>query len=264
MQDPKLAGKTALVTGASSGLGADFARQLAEHGCHLILVARRQDRLLALKQEISARHDLTIDVIPLDLGVRGAPETLYQQTLALGRQVDVLINNAGFGLHGEFLSIPWEREEEMLLLDIVTVAHLTRLFVKDMVARRFGYVLQIASIGAYQATPSYASYAAAKSYVLHYGEAINVELRGSNVHVTVLSPGITATEFLEVAGQTPSLYQRMAMMDSPRVARIGLNAMLARRPSLVAGTINALLIWFNRLTPRRWSTAIAGQLMRAG
>lgn len=264
MQDPTLAGRTALVTGASSGLGMDFARQLAERGCHLILVARREDRMLALKQEIAAHHDVTIDVIPLDLSGRGAPAALHQQVLALGRQVDVLINNAGFGLHGDFLSIPWEREEEMLMLDIVTVVHMTKIFVKDMVARNFGYVLQIASIGAYQPTPSYASYAAAKAFVLHFGEAINHELRGTNVHVTVLSPGITATEFLQVAGQKPSLYQRLTMMDSASVVRIGLRAMLAKRPSLVAGRINALLIWLNRLTPRRWSTAIAGQLMRLG
>ncbi len=262
MNDPRLAGKTALVTGASSGLGADFARQLAARGCHLILVARREERMLALKREITANHDVTIDVIPLDLATRTAPDQLYQQVLAQGRQVDVLINNAGFGIHGDFLTIPWDREEEMLILDIITVVHLTKLFVKDMVARDFGYVLQIASMAAYQPTPTFASYAATKAFVLHFGEALNFELRHTNVHVTVLSPGVTATEFGQVAGQQSSLFHRIGTMDSPTVVRIGLDAMLAQRPSKVAGPFNALAAWSNRLAPRRLSTAIAARLMR--
>ncbi len=262
MQDPRLAGRTALITGASSGLGADFARQLAERGCHLILVARREDRLQSLRQEITARHPVTVDVIPLDLGELDAPATLHRQIADLGRQVDVLINNAGFALHGHFLDVSWEREQEMLILNIVTVAHLTRLFVQDMVARDFGYVLQIASTGAYQPTPTYAGYAATKAFVLNYGEAISYELRHTNVQVTVLAPGATETEFFDVSGQKSSLYQRWAMMDSPGVVRTGLDAMLAGRPSVVAGTANALAVWMNRLTPRRWSTAIAARLMR--
>jgi short-subunit dehydrogenase len=259
-----LQGKTALVTGASSGLGADFARQLAALGCHLVLVARREDRLNALKDEITRQHPVDILVVPLDLAVRTAPQQLFDQLATAGKVVDVLINNAGFGLHGQFLEIPWSREEEMLMLDIVTVVHLTKLFAKPMTERNFGFLLLIASIGAYQATPTYASYAAAKAFVLHFGEAINYELRRTNVRCTVLSPGITATEFLQVAGQSASLYQRMVMMDSPTVARIGIDNMLAGRPSLVPGWLNALMIWLNRLLPRRWSTAIAERLLVVG
>jgi short-subunit dehydrogenase len=150
------------------------------------------------------------------------------------------------------------------MLDIVTVAHLTKLFAKPMAERNFGYLLLIASIAAYQPTPTYASYAAAKSFVLHFGEAINYELRRTNVRCTVLSPGITATEFLQVAGQSASLYQRMVMMDSPTVARIGIDTLLTGRPSLVPGWLNALTIWLNRLLPRRWSTAIAERLLVVG
>ncbi len=179
----------------------------------------------------------------------------------LDQTVDVLINNAGFGLHGSFLDIPWERERDMLNLDIITVAHMTQLFVKDMVARDFGYVLQISSIGGYQPSPTYAAYAAAKAFVLNFGEAIHYELRHTNVHCTVLSPGMTATDFFTVAGQKPSLYQRLVMMDSATVAKIGIESMLKGKPSVVPGWLNAVTVWANRLVPRRWSAAIGYRLM---
>jgi short-subunit dehydrogenase len=152
----------------------------------------------------------------------------------------------------------------MLELDILTLVHMTKLFVKDMVARNFGHVLQIASIGAYQPSPTYATYSAAKSFVLLFGEALSYELRKTKVRVTVLSPGVTKTEFFEVAGQKPTLYQRLAMMESPAVVRIGINAMLRGRPSVVPGLFNALMTWGTRLMPRRWLAVIADRLMQIG
>lgn len=262
MSSTVLKGKRALVTGASNGLGADFARQLAEMGAHLVLVARREELLVQLKQEIQGRFPVDVDVVAMDLSTPDAPTRLHDQLRAQGREVDVLINNAGFGLHGAFLDIPWERERNMLELDILALVHLTKLFAADMASRRFGFVLQVASIGAYQATPSYATYAAAKAFVLSFGEALAEELRASNVRCTVLSPGVTATEFLQVSGQTPTAYQRLAMMESPDVVRIGLKAMLAGRASLVPGRVNALMAWGNRLMPRRISAIVAGRLMR--
>ena len=165
--------------------------------------------------------------------------------------MDVLINNAGFGLYGAFLEIPWERERAMLELDIVTLTHLTKLFVKDMVERRFGYVLLVASIGAYQPSPTYATYSAAKSYVLFFGEALHYELRKTGVNVTVVSPGVTKTEFLDVAGQQPSLYQRTMMMASPDVTRIAVDALLKGKASVVPGYKNAALAQSTRLMPRQ-------------
>ena len=120
-----LQGKTALVTGASSGLGVDFATILAERGCHLVLVARREDRLRALADDLSQRHDVQAHVIAMSLSTLGAPQELYDRIKAMGLTVDVLINNAGFGVHGPFASVPWEREQEMLMLDIVALVHLT-------------------------------------------------------------------------------------------------------------------------------------------
>jgi short-subunit dehydrogenase len=259
-----LEGKTALVTGASSGLGADFARILAEHGCNVVLVARRADRLEKLQQEITAIRPVKTHVFATDLSATGASQAVYQRVSDLGLAVDVLINNAGFGIHGNFVDIPWEREHEMLELDIVALVHLTKLFLKDMVARNFGYIMLVSSIGAYQPSPTYATYSAAKSFVLYFGEALSYELRHTNVKVSVLSPGVTATEFLQVAGQKPTLYQRLQMMASERVARIGIDAMLKGTPSKVPGLSNALPVQLLRITPRRVAAAIANVMMRYG
>jgi hypothetical protein len=259
--DTRLHGRTALVTGASSGLGADFARHLAARGANLILVARRMELLEALKQELTQKHRVSVETIAMDLVAKDAPQQLYDQIKAAGKQVDILVNNAGLGLHGQFLDIPWERERNMLELDIITLVHMTKLFGRDMAERKFGYILQVASIGAYQPSPTYATYSAAKSFVLYFGEALAHELRASNVKVTVVSPGVTKTEFLDVAGQQPTLYQRMVMMDSPTVTRIGIEAMLKGKASVVPGIMNALTAFSTRLMPRSFAAALADRLM---
>lgn len=259
-----LRGRRALVTGASSGLGADFARNLAGRGCHLILVARREEQLRTLAQELTARHGVEVDVIPMNLVERDAPQLVYDQIKASGRVVDVLINNAGLGLHGQFLDIPWERERAMLELDMLVLVHMTKLFVKDMVARRYGYIMQIASNGAFQPTPTYATYSAAKSFVLSFGEAIHYELRDTGVKVIVVAPGVTRTEFLQVAGQRPTLYQRTLAMDSPDVVDRAIQAMLRGQSCTVPGFANWFLAWSTRFMPRQLAAAIANQTMTRG
>lgn len=261
MNEAILKNKTALVTGASSGLGIDFARELARRGANLALTARREDALKAVAAELEKQYGVSALVIPLDLNTPDAPQTLYDQLRAQNVQVDILINNAGFGLFGEFIEIPWEQEKTMLELDILALTHLTKLFLKDMAARRYGYVLQVASIGAYQPTPTYASYSAAKAYVLNLGEALNYELRKTGVSVTVISPGVTATRFFEVAGQPTTLYHRLVMMKSKDVARIGIESMLARKSSVVPGWLNAFLAFGTRITSRRFQAALANFLM---
>ena len=263
MKTDMLKNRWALVTGASSGMGADFARILASLGCHLILVARRQERLEALKEEISADFGVSVKVTSMDLSLPEAPQQLYDQLKVEGIAVDVLINNAGFGIYGEFLEIDWERTHQMLQLNMLTLAHLTWLFAQDMVSRNFGYILQMASNGAYQPSPLYAAYSASKSFVLSFSEALNYELRNTNVKCTALSPGITVTEFHQVAGQEEgSLYYRLTKLDSMTVARKGIEALLAGRPSLVPGWMVSVMAWSNRLVPRRLSTAMAAWLMR--
>lgn len=255
-------GRTALVTGASSGLGADFARHLAAAGAHLVLVARRAEALDALAADLRAHHGVTVDVVALDLGAPGAPEALHAEVRRRGRQVDVLVNNAGFGLYGEFLAIDAARERALMELDVLVPLRLTRLFGEEMVARGEGWILQVSSIGAYQATPLYAVYSAAKAFILSWGEALAYEWRGKGVKVTVVSPGITATEFLAVSGQKATLYQRLLMMDSPTVTRIGLQALARGRGSVVPGFLNAATVFFNRLVPRAWLPAVAYRLMK--
>lgn len=261
MNAAEVRGRTALVTGASSGLGADFARILGARGCHLLLVARREERLQALRQEIVDRYGVDVIVIAMDLSVTGAPRALYDEVKARGKLVDILVNNAGYALYGQFVDISWERERNMLELDIITLTHMTKLFLRDMVAQNFGFILQVASNGAFQPTPTYATYSAAKAYVLSFGEAISYELRHTNVRCTVVAPGVTATEFLEVSGQRTTRYQRLAMMQSADVAAAGIEAMLKGRSSVVPGFANALAAWSTRLMPRRLAAAVAERTM---
>ena len=260
----KIRGRTALVTGASSGLGVDFAAQLAEKGCDLVLVARRRQRLDLLADELKSKHGVQVTVIDMDLTTTDAAQKLFEAiTLDRKLEIDILVNNAGFGLFGRFVDIPLERETAMMQLDVVTLVQLTKLFSVDMLARDWGRILQVASTGGYQSTPGYAAYAACKAFVLSFGEAINYELRKTGVSCTVLSPGVTATEFLEVSGQEKNWYHRLTMMDSPTVARIGLDAMLRRKPSIVAGWLNYLNTLTIRLSPRSTATAVAARVMKA-
>jgi short-subunit dehydrogenase len=176
--------------------------------------------LRQLQQELKSSYGVQAWVIPSDLSASDGAEALFTETERQGLQVDVLVNNAGFGVYGSHAEIPWEREREMLQVDILAVAELTKRYLAGMLERDFGYILLVSSFGAYQPSPTYAAYSAAKSYVLFFGEALNFELRRTGVGVTVVAPGITATEFLQVTGQSPSLFQRLTRMSSPEVARI--------------------------------------------
>jgi uncharacterized protein len=261
MHGIELTGKTALVTGASSGLGVEFARQLAARGCHIILVARREEALAKLKLELEGQHGARVYPMPMDLTAPDAPQRLYDQVQAAGLTVDILVNNAGLGLFGSFTEIPWEREKMMLELDILTVVCLTKLFTPQMVSRKFGFVLNIASTGAFQPTPTYASYAAAKSFVLSYSQAVNFELRKTGVKCTALCPGITRTEFYQVSGQRLTAFERLTIMKSADAARIGISAMLQGRSSVVAGWLNAFLTCAMNLLPDPWAAGLAHWVM---
>jgi hypothetical protein len=259
-----LKGRWALVTGASSGLGADFARELAGRGCNVALVARREEPMKELAAALESAHGVATRVVAMDLATPDAPPALAARLRAEGVAVDVLVNNAGFGVYGPFLEIPWERERQMLELDIVALVHLTKIFAGEMAARGTGWILQVASIGAFQPTPTYASYSAAKSFVLSFGEAIAHELRPKGVRVCTVCPGVTATAFLAVAGQKITLYQRMMMMQSPAVVRSAVRALLRGRTSVVPGVGNALSAFSMRFTPRRLQAAIASAAMNVG
>lgn len=260
-QTTAFAGRTALITGASSGLGVDFAHALAAQGADVILVARREERLKIVADDIRRLYSVKATIVAADLADPRTPEMLHQ-TLRAQHQVDILVNNAGFGAYGDAIDMEWPRTRDMLQVDINALTELTTRFGRDMRERGWGRILQIASIGGYQPSPSYAAYAAAKAYVLHYGEALNVELRGSGVSCTVLSPGVTATEFLAVSGQQRNWFHRATMMTSQRVVAIGLRAMMRGRGSVVAGWINKLMVFTVRFTPRPLQARLSGFMMR--
>jgi len=257
-----LQGQWALVTGASSGFGVDFAHLLAERGANVVLAARSVEPMEKLAIELQARHGVRTQVVGIDLARPGVGTELRDRLAASGITVDVLINNAGYGMYGEFLSQPLDRTLDMLQLNMLSLTELTHVFAQSMAARGRGHILLVASIAGYQATPTYTAYSATKAYVLLFGEALHEELQPRGVTVTVLSPGITATRFLDVSGQKPTLYQRLVMMQSRPVALAGLKALYSGRASIVPGRLNALTTWSNRLMPRVVQRRVAFALMK--
>ncbi len=256
-------GKYALVTGASSGIGWEMSKILAGKGCNLVIVARREEKLKELRKEILEEYGkIDIKVFSLDLSLKESPVTLYNQIKKSGIKIDILINNAGYGIHDYFIDILWKKEETMLNLLIMNLVHLTKLFVKDMVKKNYGFILQVSSIGAFQPTPSYATYAAAKSFVLNFGIALNYELRETQVKCCVLCPGVTVTGFQETAGHTnKTLFSRLTSMSSQKVAETGIKGMFRGKDFVVPGTINSINSKFMRFLPRRWATKLAAWAM---
>lgn len=255
--------KTALITGASSGLGADFARQLAAEGCHLVLVARRLERLQNLRHEIQSQHQVQVTVYAMDLSLPEAAEDLYEATENRGLVVDILINNAGFGLAGDFLDLDPERELEMLALNMVTPTRLSRLYGQRMVSRGTGHILLVASVVAFQPTPTLSTYAASKAYMQSFGEALAYELRPRGVGVTVLSPGGVATEFSDVAGQQLSVVHERALMQSTEVVAAALNGLQDGAVRVVPGLMNQVGALASKLMPRRLAPRVADWILRS-
>ena len=258
----ELNGRVSLVTGGSGGLGADIARELASRGSDVILVARSEDALRENAAELQSKHEVTADVIPMDLARREAPEELTEAVDDLGRQVDILVNNAGFGIFGEFLETDWDDQRGLLELDICTPVHLSHIFARRMIERGWGRLMQVASIGAYQPAPTYATYSAAKAFLWSWGEAFAYELEETGVSNTVVCPGVTETGFFERAGQNKTLFQKTAMMDSPTVAGIGVRAMLKEKLNVIPGLLNAVTFRFSQLLPDRLRLWAAYQSMK--
>ena len=239
----------ALVTGASSGLGKEFARSLASRNCNLVLVARREEPMQSLAAELRQEHAVEVIVEPIDLSSAGSPQALQSRLDERRIEPAILINNAAFGLGGEFLTQDVERVREMLSLDVLTLTELTHLFGKRMAARGRGHILLVASLAAYQPDPLLAAYGAAKHFVLALGVALHVEL-APRVTVTVVSPGLMDTEFNEVSGFRPSAALRPSIVSPAKVAEAGLKAMFAGKSSVVVGKLNRLTAFSSRFTSR--------------
>ena len=232
--------KWALVTGASSGLGIEFARQLAAKGYSLALTARRGEPMEKLAAELEAQHSIKTAVEPLDLSIPGAAETLANKLNVRRISPAVLINNAGFGISSPFLDQKPERLRAMLQLNMVALTELTHLFARQMASGSGGHVLMVASLASLQPTPLLSAYGASKAYVLSLGEALHVEL-GPKIGVTVLCPGLMETEFFETSGYRMNKSLRSTVLTTAKVAGIGLKALFAEKPEIVAGFLNRLM-----------------------
>jgi len=252
--------RTALITGASSGIGADLARLFARDGYDLVLVARREEKLRELAKDLG----VTSTVIAADLSKPDAAQQIANALVEKSINIDVLVNNAGLGLAGPFIAKDFAKDLEMIQVNIVALTQLTKLLLPGMVARKQGRILNLASTASFQPGPLMAIYYATKAYVLSFSEALAEELRGTGVTVTALCPGPTATGFGSVAGMDETrLFTLMKPMSSAEVAKIGYEAMKHGRRVVVTGMMNRLLVQSIRISPRRMVTTIVRKLQES-
>ncbi len=248
--------KRALITGASSGMGLEYAELLAAQKVNLVLAARRREPMEKLATELRQKYGVEIAVEAIDLAVPGAAARLKSSLDDKSLQIDILVNNAGYGLHGDFLETPLERTIDMIQLNIAAVTELSFIFGQDMATRGSGQILLIASILSFQPVPGFSAYAGTKAYVLSFGEALHNELSPRGVTVTCLCPGHTETGFDSAASAPVSPMLRLLTMKPRPVAQAGLRALSQGKASVVAGLMNKIIIFSNRLTPRSMQRAV--------
>jgi short-subunit dehydrogenase len=262
-QASELTGKRALVTGASSGIGAAIARELAGLGVDLVITGRRRDALDAVAAECAARS-VRVDTLVSDLGRPGAATALWADARAQG-PIDILVNNAGFGYFRPFRAVDWERDAELLQLNITSLVELSRRFVDDRstgFAHDRAYLVNIASIGAYQSVPHMAVYAASKAFVRNFTEALHDELRGCPISATCVCPGGTRTAFHDAAGAGNYGWLAGAtMMSADAVARTAVRAMRSGKRNVVPGLANKLACWSVRLVSRRIASWLSARVL---
>lgn len=241
--------KTALITGASQGIGAEFAKLLAADGYDLILVSRNSMALQKLEKELSGRYQVTIRIISQDLSIPGAAEKVFAAVEKGSAVVDVLINNAGFGTHGAFVSISLDQEVEEIQVNTTALISLTKLFLSGMIDRKNGKILNVASTAAFQPGPYMAVYYATKAFVLSFSDALSEELKGTGVTVTTLCPGATKTGFFERAQMAGTLLAKRAV-DPAGVARAGYQGMMQGKRLVIPGWTNSIGAFFAPFVPR--------------
>ena len=253
--------RTALVTGASSGIGLELAKLLASAGYDLVLVARNQERLRLLAADLEKQYGISARIIAKDLSIARVPDEIFGELQGEGVPVHVLVNNAGFGTYGFFSESDGQVQLQEMQVNMVALTHLTRLFLGQMLDRREGMILNVSSTAAFQPGPKMAIYYATKAYVLSFTEALANELHGTGVSATVLCPGPTPTEFQTRAGiQKTRLVHRLSWMSASEVARIGYSRLVRGKTVVVAGRRNRLIAFLFRFVPRKITAQIVRDL----
>jgi short-subunit dehydrogenase len=250
--------QTALVTGASSGIGLELARELAANGHALIIVARDRGKLAAAATRLRAEYGVAVDAYGRDLSEPGAAEALWAELSQAGASVDILVNNAGVGAYGEFHEQPLDALQRMQTINMLALTTLTRLALPGMIERRRGRILNVASVVGYQpGGPRMAVYYASKAFVLSFSKGLALELEGTGVSVTALSPGLTESSFEQRAGAgETNLYRLFPQATAQAVARAGYRAMMRGRRAVVPGLVTKLLALAGELPPRAIALAV--------
>ena len=256
--------KTALITGASNGIGLELAKIHAAKGGNLVLVARNSDRLKALKTEFESAYGIQVQLFVKDLTEPSAVTDIHNQLTQASIRIDYLINNAGYGDFGPFGEANWDKTAQMIDLNVKALVHLTRLILPDMLARKEGKILNIASVAGFQPGPLMATYYATKAFVLSFSQALAYELKGSGVYLTVLCPGPTSSGFQQAASlENSKLFSGKKIATSLEVAQVGYQAMLKGKTLVIHPKTYGLMLFVERFLPRKWVIAMISKIQSA-
>lgn len=250
---------TALITGASVGIGKETAYVYAKNNYNLILVARRLENLNAIKKDLETQYNINVTVFKIDLSKLNSAEELFKKVTDANLRVNVLINNAGIGYFGNFIDAGIKKEEQMLLLNMVTLTKICKLFIPDLIKIGGGNIINIASMAAFQPIPNFATYSATKAYVLSFSEALAFELKDKNIVVTVINPGATQSEFAETANANETVFKNKP--TSKDLAKFIYKSMKAKKTTSNHGIKNSLLLFSQRFAPRKLVRYIAYKKM---
>ena len=253
--------KAILITGASSGIGLEFARVFAAETNNLVLVARSEEKLKELADELTIKYGVGVKVIKADLSKMSEVQKVYDTCKAAKIEIDFLVNNAGFGTFGFFAETDWEKTEQMIDLNIKSLTKMCRMFIPDMITRKSGKILNVASTAAFQPGPTMAVYFATKSFVLFLSEALYNELRGTGVSVTCLCPGATESDFHKTGNVSESnLFRDKKLPSSAEVARFGYDALMKNKMTVIHGLLNTIMAKSARFVPRKLLLTMARQI----
>jgi uncharacterized protein len=257
--------KTALITGASSGIGYELARLFARDGYNLVLVARNGDELKKISAQLTSEHNTSVKVIAKDLSAATSPREIFNEVRTEGMDIDILINNAGFGTYGTFCNTNLKDELEMIQVNMASPTHLTKLFLPGMIARGQGRILNVASMAAFQPGPFLAVYCASKSYVLSFSEALAEELRGTGITVTALCPGPVRTGFARRAKTEKTKVMMRSLLnkvwEADEVAAVGYNGLMRGKTIVIPGKKYIISAFIVRCVPRKLARRSARKIM---